>query len=124
MIVLVTGGRDFEDRRALFEFLDALRPEIDAVVHGDHWSGADLFAKLWCRTRSVEERPYPAKWKEFGKRAGMIRNAEMLKKERVDLCVACPGGRGTNDMVERCEKAGIEVKRVVIESERHKGKTK
>jgi len=36
----------------------------------------------------------------------------MIDEGKPDLVLAFPGGRGTDDMVRRAEKAGIEVRRV------------
>ena len=52
---------------------------------------------------------YPANWEEFGKRAGLIRNARMLTEGKPERVLAFPGGRGTADMVSRAREAGVEV---------------
>jgi hypothetical protein len=52
--------------------------------------------------------PYPS---EHGKAGGPIRNSEMVAyaKGKPAFCVAFPGGRGTNDMVAKVQRAGIEL---------------
>ncbi len=39
----------------------------------------------------------------------MIRNQQMLDEAKPDMVLAFPGGRGTDDMVSRAEKAGVPV---------------
>jgi hypothetical protein len=113
MTVLVCGGRDYDDADQLYFFLDQLHAErpITKIVHGAA-TGADTLGAMWGLVNHVFSAGYPANWKQYGKAAGMIRNQEMLAAEKIDLVVACPGGRGTADMVRRATKAGIPVRRV------------
>ena len=106
MITLVCGGRDFKDRKLLFSTLDSM--EIECVVHGGA-VGADSLAGEWALARKVPEIIVPAQWNGYGKSAGPIRNGWMLKFTKVNHVVAFPGGRGTNDMILRTEKAGIQL---------------
>lgn len=110
MKVLVCGGRDFNDKRALFNALDGLRirGEISQIITGGA-RGADELAEEWSRSRQVRRTVYPAKWNLLGKRAGLARNLEMLDKEGPDLVVAFPGGRGTAHMISISKERGFEV---------------
>lgn len=110
MTVLVCGGRDYDDKTALFDALNALHAQTPIVrlVHGAA-RGADSLAATWALFNGVFAAGYKAQWDAYGKAAGMIRNQEMLDCEKVDLVVACPGGRGTADMVRRAVKAGVRV---------------
>ncbi len=53
----------------------------------------------------------PAQWTK-GKKAGPLRNQQMLDEFHPDLVLAFPIGesKGTRDMIRRAEKAGIECK--------------
>lgn len=78
------------------------------LVHGAA-TGADSLAAEWWG--DIQERPteaHPADWDRHGKAAGPIRNQEMVDSG-LDLCIAFPGGRGTADMIRRCEAAGVPV---------------
>jgi hypothetical protein len=60
-------------------------------VHGNCPRGFDKQVKN-CATRwLIEQDVYPAKWKEFGRAAGMMRNADIIRD--ADLLVACWDGR-------------------------------
>lgn len=139
LVVLVTGGRDFgewegvagkdrevaqREKRFVLDCLDRIHGErgIRLLVHGacvrrgDEWiaRGADGSAEVWARLRQVNYVGVPAKWAKLGKRAGMVRNAEMLELLgsfglRVDAGVAFPGGVGTAGMCTLLEKAGVAV---------------
>lgn len=121
--VIVTGGRDFQDRECVFRELDALSGKICdraplgticlTIVHGDCLTGADRWADEWAVINGAPVNSYPADWKRWGAAAGPIRNEKIVKYHpNADLCLAFPGGNGTADMVERCKRAGIPVKEI------------
>ncbi len=84
-----------------------MRKGVSLLIHGAA-KGADTLAENWARSRQVNYHGVPAKWDQHGNSAGPIRNEEMLALGP-EGCVAFPGGTGTADMVERCEKAGVKV---------------
>jgi len=111
--VLVTGGRAYLDRETVFARLGTCREEEQrnglklVVIHGDCPTGADHWAKLWCRREGVEERRFPAQWDLHGRSAGPRRNQRMVAEGQPNLALAFPGGRGTADMVRRACVAGV-----------------
>lgn len=109
MRVLVCGGRDFWDRDVVYQVmgkLHAAKP-IGLLIHGNA-RGADALGKIWAVREGVSHHPCPAQWSKHGKRAGPIRNQNMLGLSP-DLVVAFPGGAGTRDMVKRAKAAGVRV---------------
>ncbi|HVX20936.1 MAG TPA: DUF2493 domain-containing protein [Acidimicrobiales bacterium] len=116
MRVIVCGGRNFTGRAAVYRELDALLRENRTltVVQGGA-PGADDLALAWCMNPgvmgSIEPITYLASWDLYGNAAGPRRNQEMADAG-ADLCIAFPGGRGTEDMVRRATRAGIPVRRV------------
>lgn len=108
--VLVCGGRDFDDRAALDAALDRLHAQhrFTLLIAGGA-RGADTMAEQWARDRGIRTRIYMARWTIYGRAAGPIRNARMLRKGRPDLVVAFPGGKGTAGMVALARDAGVEV---------------
>lgn len=115
MRVIVCGGRDFNNKRAVQERLDAIYSltPLDAltIIQGGA-TGADKLAREWCQETFVPFDNYPADWAKFGNRAGPIRNQRMLDDGKPDLVVAFKGGKGTADMVRRAKLSGIEVEEV------------
>lgn len=109
MRILITGGRDFDERAMLFMALDRLHAEhgFTILIHGDA-KGADRLGGEWAVERSVVVLACPADWKRHGRGAGPIRNRQMLE-HKPDLLVAFPGGKGTADMVAVATKAGLRV---------------
>lgn len=110
--VLVCGGRNYSDKmklgRTLYDFHMSAKGPITKLVHGAA-SGADSLAGAWAEGRNIEQCIYPANWIEHGRSAGPKRNALMLREEAVDVVIAFPGGRGTDDMKARARRQKIEV---------------
>lgn len=131
MRILITGSRDWANRDMIHEALtDAVRGlpvQSVVVVHGAAPTGADGMVEemvsRWSAFGWLTE-PHPADWGTFGRRAGMVRNAEMVKLG-ADVCLAfirpCSrpycrqprphGSHGTERCAELAERAGIEVLR-------------
>ena len=134
--VLVTGSRDWTDRRsvwfALFaQFLDTPEDTTLIVVHGDCPTGADKIARDWCRSPEIRglviEEAHPADWgrpcteecshrprmkdgKRYCPMAGNLRNQEMVDcGAYVCLAFPLPESRGTVDCMKRAKKAKIPV---------------
>lgn len=129
MRVLVTGSRDWSDPAAIFDALDELlRAAIVAgesltVVHGACPKGADDIARAWTAGRGgfdsrVLHEPHPADWKRHGKRAGILRNAEMVKLG-ADCCLAFikDRSRGATHCADLAEANDIPTVRVTATSE-------
>lgn len=113
--ILVTGGRDLTDRALVYATLDAVRERFGpfVLVHGGA-RGADQLAHEWAVSRGMDIERVPAEWALYGRRAGPIRNAEMVRRGAA-LLVAFPGGRGTADCVSRAEAARIPVEHALGE---------
>lgn len=112
MRILVTGSRNHTDydliKRALKEVVGA---KEDSVLVEGGAIGADALARRAAEEFGWVVETYPADWATFGKRAGYLRNKQMVDSHP-DLCLAFPLGvsRGTWMTVKLCEKAGIPVK--------------
>lgn len=114
--ILVTGSRDFRDinlaKRALVWAANVAGVENPAdvtVVHGNARGADSVLAEVAASFECVIEA-HPAKWDELGKRAGIVRNCEMVDLG-ADVCLAfpLPGSRGTFHCMRETEKAGIPV---------------
>ena len=112
MRVIVCGGRDYRNSDAIRKRLTQLQAvePMAVIIHGAA-PGADLLAGHIAGTLGYKVEVYPADWAQHGKAAGPIRNQEMLDAG-ADLVIAFPGGRGTKDMIDRAEKAGVRVERI------------
>lgn len=112
MKILVCGGRNYRDRDFIFATLNTVHASYDGgvtcLIHGNA-PGADSIADEWALAIGIDCVAYPADWVLHGRRAGPIRNAQMLAEEPdIQLVVAFPGGSGTEDMIRKATKRGIE----------------
>ena len=115
--VLVCGGRDYKDYKhaeAVLNHIDGtLSAERTLVIVEGGAKGADELAHMWATSHSKQVQTYTAQWDLYGKKAGPIRNQEMLDSG-VDLVVAFPGwlhSKGTEDMVRRAHEAHVRIVR-------------
>ena len=114
MKVLVCGSRDmpwhFLD--LVIQTLRCLEPRPTTVIQGGA-RGADTLAKIAATYDGYEKLEFPADWKTYGKKAGHIRNQQMLD-QNPDLVVAFHPDTGitpgTRDMVTRANAKGTPVK--------------
>lgn len=115
---IVCGGRDHQDRDAVFRALDTLHrkhPNL-TVIHGacsepddpTKLRGADRWANEWSLLNECPVIAVPAKWTEQGTSAGPRRNGLMLMYLPHGV-VSFPGGAGTADMCRQAEAAGVRV---------------
>lgn len=109
--ILVCGGRDYTNAPRVDEVLAALHSEeaLSCIVHGGA-RGADRLAELWARVHNIPTKEYRAEWEVFGRRAGHVRNCDMLNTNPdIALVVAFPGGVGTADMKKQALVRGVKV---------------
>ncbi len=112
-IIIVTGSRTFTDWDALCDALDKHDP---SEVWSGGARGADTFARRWALLNHRRYREFLPDWATLGKRAGMIRNAEMMSRAPATAIVlAFPRGplgssAGTCQAVECARREGLKVK--------------
>lgn len=123
-IVLVTGGRHYNDRKRVYDVLDDLhaRVGITEIWHGAcpvGTGGADILAEDWAKSREIDYRGFPAKFSTEGPSGGPQRNGRMVRMlqlrpivraggEEKGIVVAFPGGRGTANCVKYAKQWGFE----------------
>lgn len=112
MRVLVCGSRHFNNIELMEDVLKQYN--IKVIISGAA-RGADTLAIRYGERHGLDVLQFPALWDKHGRAAGPIRNMEMLTSGRPDLVIAflAPGSRGTKNMIEISQKAGVET--VVID---------
>lgn len=112
-LILVTGGRHWPHKDIIYQTLRELRASEKpwfAVVHGDCPTGADRICRDFCDHLGIAEFRCPAKWKTYGRPAGMMRNGWMLYLP-VDSVMAfhenLAESKGTRGMIALARKQDI-----------------
>jgi YspA, cpYpsA-related SLOG family len=115
MRILVTGSRTWDDtpviRDALTTALGDADPATVTLIHGGY-RGADTIAARTAARMGMTVEEHPADWARWGRRAGPIRNAEMVRTG-ADICLVFQRGdsTGTANCAAAAEAAGMTVKR-------------
>jgi hypothetical protein len=115
MRVLVCGSRTWTAKLPIAMLVRAMAngPSDNVLIHGDA-PGADRMGGQSAGRQGVPVEVYPADWEKHGRKAGPIRNQQMLDEGRPDLVWAfvdkpLAESRGTSDMVRRARAAGLKV---------------
>lgn len=108
--VLVCGGRNYDRWPEVRDTLNNARDVrgVSLIITGGA-SGADRLAERWAQHERIPVCVFPANWQFLGRKAGPLRNQAMLDFAKPHLVVAFPGGRGTEDMVNRAIAAGLPI---------------
>lgn len=113
MRILVCGSREFADPFGVSLSIDAGiadLPDGCEILHGGA-RGADAIAGEAAKRHGHTVRVFRADWKKHGKRAGIIRNLQMLD-ENPDAVIAYWNGKstGTAHTILEASRRGIPVK--------------
>lgn len=116
--ILVTGSRTWDDQETITGALWAAtgtlyaEREIDlnqvVIVSGACPRGADRMCEEAAARAGVQVERHPANWGRYGKRAGFVRNEEMVALG-ADICLAFikNGSQGASMTALLAEEAGI-----------------
>jgi hypothetical protein len=120
MRILVCGGRTFTDKQLFLQKMAEIeqkygpfRPTATVIINGGA-RGADTLAAEYGYSRCFAVRTFHADWAKFGKRAGGLRNQQMLDEAKPDLVIAFPGGVGTADMVARAKWQNVPLEEITL----------
>lgn len=116
MRILFCGDRNWFKKSYIKEALSWFSPKYDIIIHGaangaDYLAGEIAESMGWPTDRILS---FPAEWNKFGKDAGRIRNAQMLREGKPDLVLAfhddiCRPRCGTRNMINQSKIAGVPV---------------
>ena len=110
MRVLICGGRNFDDYEYLRSTLDAAimygALDITEIIHGDA-RGIDRLVGKWANETGRQCRVF-----RYGRSVGPRRNQEMIYRGKPELVIAFPGGRDTQDIINRAMAVGIPVRTI------------
>lgn len=106
MKAAIVGSRDFNDYNMLVEYIYNICIEnnysITEIVSGGA-RGADKLGELFANNYNLKLTVFKADWNKYGKRAGFVRNVDIIKN--CDICFAFWDGEshGTKHDIELCK---------------------
>ncbi len=111
--IIVPGSKSFNnyplEERVLNELLPQYGEDIE-IVSG-HAEGADRFGEIYAERHNIKCAVFPAQWEKYGKKAGPIRNSQMIKyaKEQEPAIIAFWNGhsKGTLDTLVKAMNDSI-----------------
>lgn len=110
MKIGVIGSRFFDNYSLVKQKLDYIYQDIDItlIVSGGA-IGADTFGEKWADENGIEKMIFKPEWKKYGKKAGFIRNKDIVLNS--DRIVAFWNGtsKGTLNSIDIATKHNIPV---------------
>jgi hypothetical protein len=110
--IIVTGDRDWFRPAMAIAVLKRLiaKHGPDLVIVQGGASGVDSSFKLACQEMGIACEEFPARWDELGKRAGPVRDSEMVLAG-AGYCLVfhpfSPRSKGSKDCASQAIEAGI-----------------
>jgi hypothetical protein len=113
MKIAIIGSRDFYNYKLIIKTLEPYKSKISLIVSGAA-KGADSLGEKWAIDNKIQTLIFPADWEKHGKRAGFIRNEDIIKN--CDGVIAFWNGisKGTAHSLSLAEKYNKPVKIVKI----------
>ena len=109
MKVGIIGSRGFNNYELVDEVMNEHIDKVEVIVSGGA-KGADTIGELWAKQNNKNLLIFKPEWGKFGKRAGFIRNQDIVKNSDLVLAFWDGQSKGTKNSIDLCEKFGIPVK--------------
>lgn len=108
MKTIIAGSRDITSYSAVELAVLASGFDVTEVVSGTA-RGVDRNGELWATATGVPIKRFPADWKRYGVRAGLIRNKEMAAYADALIAVWDGQSSGTAHMIKSAQARGLKV---------------
>lgn len=114
LVLAVVGSRSFDDLRRLRDETDAYIGELlwDHPLPPNMWNvcivsggakGADSLAVTYAQLRGYDTIAYLADWKQYGKKAGFLRNATIVNTVEAGIAFWDGKSKGTRDTIKKLD---------------------
>ena len=113
MRVAIVGSREIEEMQLLREAIGDSKFDITHVISGGA-RGVDTLAEAWAKTNRIPITIFYADWEKYGKGAGHIRNAEVVRHSQAMIAIRYDVSRGTQNAIEQAKEQGISVFEKVV----------
>lgn len=109
MKVGIIGSRGFNDYQMVCDEMNTISNEVDLIVSGGA-KGADMLGEKWARENNKETLIFKPEWDKYGKRAGFVRNQDIVKNSDMVIAFWDGNSKGTKSSIDLCERFGIKIK--------------
>lgn len=114
--IMICGGRDFNnypllEKKVLEDLQDYLsknptltqfNPRYTTIISGNA-RGADTLGEMFARKFGLQIEKHPALWNMYGRRAGFVRNEEMVNISDIVIIFHDGKSKGTAHDLELCK---------------------
>lgn len=107
MNVAVVGSRKFDNYKLLESVLNQYN--ITEIISGGA-RGADTLAEKYAKLNLIPIKIFQPDWKKYGRRAGIVRNVDIIKSANLVIAFWDGKSNGTKNSINICFKNNIAVK--------------
>lgn len=109
MKLAIIGGRDYQDYDRLCKIMALIKTPIELIISGGA-HGADSLGARWADENGVEKLIFLPDWDRHVKRAGFLRNKDIINAADGVLAFWDGISKGTKSSIDLANKKGIPVK--------------
>lgn len=103
MNIAIVGSRNFSDYGYLKEKLDSFLEDKnlnDILIVSGGAKGADQLAEKYANEKNISTMIFLPDWKQFGRSAGFIRNADIIKNSDTVIAFWDGESNGTKNSID------------------------
>jgi len=110
-MLLVTGSRTINDLPFIIDCLKETKEiyDYDTILTGGA-GGVDWLAELYGRRNKINTFVVYPKWHKYGRRAGIMRNNDMVEMANQGIAIWDGISKGTKHCISQLKKKGILLK--------------
>jgi hypothetical protein len=116
MKLAIVGYRGFNDydrfKRELVLFIEEYGEPLEIISGGA--KGADSLAERYAREENLPVIVLKADWKSHGRRAGVLRNTDIIARATHALAFPSKNGKGTQDSTRKARQLKKPVKEIWV----------
>lgn len=103
MKVAIIGSREFNDYELLCNSLEKVKDKITLIISGGA-RGADSLAERFASENNIKTLIYKPDWDKFGKRAGFLRNKDIIAAADIIVAFWDGASKGTESGINLAEQ--------------------